>query len=69
MAELRLLGPVQLFVAGRPVEVGPAKQRTVLAALAVDAGRSVSPSTLIDRVHSINGASVTASAISPLAFL
>jgi DNA-binding SARP family transcriptional activator len=37
MAELRLLGPVQLFVAGRPVEVGPAKQRTVLAALAVDA--------------------------------
>ncbi|WP_329248643.1 tetratricopeptide repeat protein [Streptomyces sp. NBC_01478] len=46
----RLLGPVELWVAGRPVELGPAKRRTVLAALLVDAGRWVPAETLIDRV-------------------
>ena len=46
----RLLGPVELWVAGRPVDLGPAKQRTVLAALLVDAGRWVPAETLIDRV-------------------
>jgi DNA-binding SARP family transcriptional activator len=41
VVELRMLGPVQLGAAGGPVELGPARQRTVLVALAVDAGRPV----------------------------
>ena len=48
--EFRLLGPVELWVAGRRVEVGPQQRRAVLAALLVDAGRPVSPQTLVDRV-------------------
>ncbi|MFI5908388.1 tetratricopeptide repeat protein [Dactylosporangium sp. NPDC051541] len=47
---LRLLGPVELRVDGHDVPLGPARQRTVLAALAVDAGRPVPVETLIDRV-------------------
>ncbi|MFJ3894452.1 AfsR/SARP family transcriptional regulator [Streptomyces sp. NPDC090083] len=50
MTGFRLLGPVELWVAGRPVELGPAKRRTVLAALLADAGRWVPAETLIDRV-------------------
>ena len=50
MRGFRLLGPVELWVAGRPVDLGPAKRRTVLAALLVDAGRWVPAETLIDRV-------------------
>ncbi|MEE6258139.1 AfsR/SARP family transcriptional regulator [Plantactinospora sonchi] len=45
-----VLGQVRCTVAGRPVDLGPARQRTVLAALAVDAGSVVSPETIIDRV-------------------
>ncbi|MDR6975057.1 tetratricopeptide (TPR) repeat protein/DNA-binding SARP family transcriptional activator [Streptomyces sp. 3330] len=37
-------------MSGRPVDLGPAKRRTVLAALLVDAGRWVTAETLIDRV-------------------
>ncbi|MFJ6833591.1 tetratricopeptide repeat protein [Streptomyces sp. NPDC091209] len=37
-------------MSGRPVDLGPAKRRTVLAALLVDAGRWVAAETLIDRV-------------------
>jgi len=48
--ELRLLGPVELRVAGRMVHPGGARQRLVLAALAVDAGGPVPVETLIDRV-------------------
>jgi DNA-binding SARP family transcriptional activator/tetratricopeptide (TPR) repeat protein len=48
--ELRLLGPVELRVAGRPVHAGGARQRSVLAALAVDVGGAVPAETLIDRV-------------------
>jgi DNA-binding SARP family transcriptional activator len=47
---LRLLGPVQLPAGGGVVDPGPARQRTVLAALAVDAGRPVPVETVIDRV-------------------
>ncbi|MFL6077626.1 MAG: AfsR/SARP family transcriptional regulator [Mycobacteriales bacterium] len=48
--ELRLLGPMRLVAGGRPVELGPAQRRTVLAALAVDAGRPVPVDTLVDRL-------------------
>ena len=50
VTKLRILGPTQLWVAGRQLDLGPVKQRTVLAALLVDAGRAVSVETLIDRV-------------------
>lgn len=50
MAEFRLLGPIQLWAAGQPVELGPPKQRTVLAALLVEAGRPVRPEVLVERV-------------------
>jgi hypothetical protein len=33
-----MLGPVRLRAAGGAVELGPARQRAVLVALAVDAG-------------------------------
>ncbi|GAA3793960.1 hypothetical protein GCM10022226_11560 [Sphaerisporangium flaviroseum] len=46
----QLLGPVEWTVDGRGVDLGSAKQRTVLAALLTDAGRLVPWSTLIDRV-------------------
>ena len=48
--QLRLLGPVELVAGGRPVDCGPARQRTVLAALGVDAGRLVPQDLLIARV-------------------
>jgi DNA-binding SARP family transcriptional activator/tetratricopeptide (TPR) repeat protein len=48
--ELRLLGPVEVWTAGAPVDAGAARQRGVLAALAVDANRPVLMETLIDRV-------------------
>lgn len=47
---LRLLGVVELRVDGTDVPLGPARQRTVLAALAVDAGRPVQIGTIVDRV-------------------
>ncbi|MEV4639352.1 tetratricopeptide repeat protein [Actinoplanes sp. NPDC049548] len=50
MWELRLLGPVELWAGGRRVELGPAKQRAVLAALAAEPGRAVPLEELIDRV-------------------
>ncbi|WP_416973070.1 BTAD domain-containing putative transcriptional regulator [Streptomyces sp. 4F14] len=51
MSDFLLLGTVELRSAdGAAVDPGPAKQRTVLAALLVDAGRWVPVETLIDRV-------------------
>jgi DNA-binding SARP family transcriptional activator len=50
MAELRLLGPVQLWVAGQLVDLGPPKRRAVLAALAYEANRSVSMPALTERI-------------------
>src|SRR5688500_13576577 len=47
---LRLLGPMELRVDGPSVPLGPARQRTVLAGLAVDAGRPVPVEVLIERV-------------------
>jgi DNA-binding SARP family transcriptional activator/tetratricopeptide (TPR) repeat protein len=48
--EFRVLGPVELHANGGPVEVGTPRQRAVLAALVVDAGRPVPLDTLVDRV-------------------
>ncbi|MCS7477029.1 BTAD domain-containing putative transcriptional regulator [Umezawaea endophytica] len=47
---LRLLGEVTAEVDGLPVDLGPARQRCVLAALAVDADRVVSVDLLVERV-------------------
>jgi len=48
--DFRILGPVELRVDGRPADLGPLKQRTVLAALLIDAGRPVTQELLIERV-------------------
>ncbi|WP_308209387.1 AfsR/SARP family transcriptional regulator [Allokutzneria sp. A3M-2-11 16] len=47
---LRLLGEVAADVHGRPVDLGPAKQQCVLAALAVEVGRVVPAERLAVRV-------------------
>ena len=52
--KFQLLGPVTAFSGGRRVELGPAKQRCVLAALLLDAGHVVSTEQLIDRVWGEN---------------
>jgi len=48
--EFRLLGPVEVSVAGRTATPAEPRQRAVLAALVVHAGWTVSTETLIDRV-------------------
>jgi DNA-binding SARP family transcriptional activator/tetratricopeptide (TPR) repeat protein len=50
MAEYRLLGPVEVSASGQQIDLGQPRQRTVLAALLIDAGRMVTVETLIDRV-------------------
>lgn len=50
MLQLRVLGPVELRVGDRVLNLGPPRQRTVFAALALDAGRPVPMETLVDRV-------------------
>ena len=49
MAELGVLGPVLMCVGGRPVDLGPPKQRAVLAALALDANQPVPVPALVER--------------------
>lgn len=46
----RLLGPVEMISGDRRADLGTPQQRTVLACLAADAGRPVSPETLVDRI-------------------
>src|SRR5262244_521457 len=48
--EFRVLGPVEVLARGRRLGSGTPQQRLLLAALAVDAGRSVSVPTLVDRL-------------------
>jgi DNA-binding SARP family transcriptional activator/tetratricopeptide (TPR) repeat protein len=50
MTDFRLLGPVELRVAGRAVEPGPPQRRAVLASLLAEAGRPVPVDTLVDRI-------------------
>ncbi len=48
--EVRLLGPVQALVDGRPVDLGARKQRLVFAILALEAGHLVPVERLVDLV-------------------
>ena len=45
--EIQLLGPVELWVDGRQVGLGPPQQRTVAAALALEAGKVVPVDRLV----------------------
>ncbi|PWW63351.1 AfsR/SARP family transcriptional regulator [Actinokineospora spheciospongiae] len=47
---LRLLGEVAVHAGGHRVDLGPARQRCLLAALALDAGRVVPVDQLVERV-------------------
>jgi ABC-type transport system substrate-binding protein/DNA-binding SARP family transcriptional activator/sugar lactone lactonase YvrE len=46
--ELRLLGPIEVRLENRPIELGPRKQRAVLAMLALSAGRAVTTDRLVE---------------------
>src|SRR5436190_12153931 len=48
--EVRLLGPLEALRDGRPVSLGGAKPRAVLASLAVEPGRVVSVDRLIENL-------------------
>lgn len=50
VVEIRLLGPVEVRVAGRAVPVGPRMPRTLLAVLAAEAGRPVQADALVERL-------------------
>jgi DNA-binding SARP family transcriptional activator len=46
--KLKLLGPVEATIDGRPVSLGPKKQRSLLAVLALHANETVSVDRLVD---------------------
>jgi DNA-binding SARP family transcriptional activator/Tfp pilus assembly protein PilF len=50
VVEFGVLGPVEVWVDGRPADAGHGRQRAVLAVLLLDAGRAVPLEVLIDRV-------------------
>lgn len=50
MIQFRVLGPFEVLLDGKPVDLGPRKQRAVLAALTIEANRVVSLDRLIDEL-------------------
>ena len=50
MREFRILGPLEVLLDGRPVELGGLRQRALLAALLVHHGQVVSTERLVDLV-------------------
>ncbi|MDQ7802825.1 BTAD domain-containing putative transcriptional regulator [Amycolatopsis sp. A133] len=50
MVELRVLGAVEVVAGGTRFDVGPARQRDVLAVLLLEVGRAVPADRLVDRV-------------------
>ena len=52
MVEFRILGPLEAVADGRPLSLGGAKQRAVLALLLLEAGRVVSTDRLVDALWS-----------------
>ncbi|MFB8008428.1 BTAD domain-containing putative transcriptional regulator [Nocardia sp. NPDC056000] len=50
MIEFRLLGSVELLVDGRIVDLGPSKQRGIVAALLAEPDQTISTDTLVARV-------------------
>ncbi|MFE7133825.1 BTAD domain-containing putative transcriptional regulator [Streptomyces sp. NPDC057638] len=50
MIEFRVLGPVEMWVGDQRVDLGPERQRSVLAAILVDPERALGIRTLVDRV-------------------
>lgn len=48
--DYRLLGPLEVVRAGQPLELGPPKQRAVLAVLLLEAGRAVSTDRITSAV-------------------
>ncbi|MFI1681825.1 BTAD domain-containing putative transcriptional regulator [Streptomyces sp. NPDC020607] len=48
--EFRVLGPIKITVAGRPLTIASTNQRVLLAMLLLNAGRSVPINTLIDAI-------------------
>src|SRR5215207_8512560 len=48
--EIRVLGPLEVLVANRPVSLGGRRQRGVLAVLALQANQTVPLSRLIDEL-------------------
>ncbi len=46
--KLQLLGPVEATIDGRPISLGPKKQRGLLAVLALHANETVSVDRLVD---------------------
>lgn len=52
--DFRVLGPVEVWSAGKRIDPGHVKQRSVLAVLLLDLGRVVPIEVLIDRVWGDN---------------
>ncbi|MEV0201736.1 BTAD domain-containing putative transcriptional regulator [Nonomuraea sp. NPDC050691] len=48
MLQLHILGPLQITLGGRPVDLGPARQRAVLARLVAEGGQVVSTDRFIE---------------------